>query len=200
MSISGFASYTDNGVVQITSSYQNPYLFQKNRVADNQARTNLAGLQMIAIRPDIGQWMTVDGAFNLHNGAGEVYVFSTQPQTSRGGFGLQVFTSNGDIAYHSSDKPIRVVDFVTGFVSGGAGKEWSKTYPFDVAILFNRSEIAFVPVSANTGAIYKPHVSRTSGGKVSVCTKPAGGIAKLWDHPVVFSAHSDFLVIDVTNY
>ncbi len=198
----GLVIYNDTGEVQVTAEYQNPTMFAKTHVKHGYARKIRPEAYIYAIRPDIGETMSADESFGMCIGEGDVYHFSVGETTTTENFGLQLFTANGDLAYHSSQKPLRVIDKVDFFQTGGSTSQiWSKNYGnLEVALVFNRMEMALTRVY-NNGVAHKIHVSRDSAGKVSVFIKGWGGAPPIaQDGSIVFSKYSSWLVVDVTGY
>lgn len=95
------SKYTVSGGVQvfntgISSSLQAPLAFTRGQVL---ARVKASG----------GAWVVET---DYYSGGGEIFVFS-QPTLQPGKYGVQVFKADGQLAYQSNKKALRVLDVLT---------------------------------------------------------------------------------------
>lgn len=196
--VTGISVFSDSTTIQIDDRYATYGLIEKI-VTRN---TSLSQLILTALRPvvnnapiDIGK---VDNGYDV-----ELYKFGL-PSEVTDNFGLEVRNANGNVVYHSSYKPIRVIDFIRKPTkkSDGSINLDITTLNYSVSkigvIISNWSQIFKPGDSMTPMLIIKPRITINNGTVVLGHWTTTLNQPSQFDY--VVDSFNDFIIVDLTNY
>lgn len=199
---SGFQIFGEELNAQITSDTKNLMLQAYDDISSNEttASTVVIAHSVVAVQPTVaGLSISTDyyhsGIGRLAvNGTGRVFQFDVG--ATRGNSGLEVYNSDGSVAYTSSKHLMKVIDSGSIALDG----TFRKKYNVPVAVVFNSSLHAIYPSGGFTGLVRMSGASIDSSGYLIVGRHTVDVISQYpGDTADVGIARSDFLVIDASS-
>lgn len=193
----------DNYNTQITSSLAN--LMLDSVGTTNTGETTISPLviksPIVAVRPSVGgrisdvYYSQQQGRYVI-NGSGTVYQFSTDAAKRNAGFGLEVYKSDGSVAYSSAKQLLKVV----GSGSITLDNPVTLRYDYPVAVIFNSSLRAIYPGGGFTGRVTMSGVVGNADGSITLGRHVIDVISNFpADNPAIGNNKSDYLIVDVRN-
>lgn len=205
----GITVYNDSGTIQIDENYQNLFVVASGTGGTIPAASNYTSAAMVAVAYTSAARYT----FGSSVAAGvKWWVFDTLPVTAANpGYGLQVWTADGKLAFDTAWKPMRFVAAV-GPVSGTP----TFNYPSgrEYAVILGRYEILVHEETSKGGGSSWDHVydekhsgAVVSGNQVTVAhwTKTHNEWNDEFEDPPQGEydntyGQTTFYVVDVTHY
>lgn len=206
MSVAGFKVINDNNAVQVDDSYSNIFFdrrFQLNTSNESSPTvvTSRAD-EIVAIPVGVGfqNPVVLSDKFTDHRASGTGYVgrhnlliFKDRPPSppSTHNSGIEVYKSNGDLAFNSIDKPLKVIRSVT------------TTESLDFTIDIPHNNIAVIPIIPKItyvrGELWYTFCYISSNKLVCTHIK-RGNLNPSWPEPVrEISKTCSFLIIDISD-
>lgn len=199
---SGFQVFGDALNAQITSDTKNLMLQTYSDISSIETSPSSVIIEhdVAALQPTVaGLSISTDYYHSGRgrqavNGTGRVYQFGTY--ATKGSSGLEVYNSDGSVAYTSSKPLMKVID--SGSVS--LNSTFRKKYNKPVAIVFSSSLHAIYPSGGYTGLVIMSGVSIDSSGYIVVGQHKVDVISQYpGNTPDIGVSQSDFLVLDASN-
>jgi|26BtaG_2_1085354.scaffolds.fasta_scaffold00298_19 hypothetical protein len=207
----GLEILNDSGYVQVLDAA--PILtLEKNQAVNNtvfqfEDRVYFSGSRVVAMEPADGHHLIstndpyrngpidpeTDRPYGYYAiGNGNIHIFRHNQPLTQDNFGLEVYSENGELQFSSSQRPLRVIDFVD--IKDVRYSTWSKTFPGKrVAAITSRRPIRSANDQYMTKGIHRNgdnyFLADASEGRNPY---PDGGLISAYN----FQA----LIIDVTNY
>lgn len=197
--VAGITIFSNDNTIQVDDRYDTYGLTNK------YITTSIIGTQgqLTALAPSVNGGIIELGK-DPHPTSVDVFEFKKTNATPNDNFGLEVFDANGSTMFHSSKKPLRILDFVR--MPPKKPLDWqniptlSKSYP-------NAAKVGVVisnwsPMVAETGklnlpsAIFRPTIKITG----NVVVFGWWGIEVGVVIPSTLGNFCDYLVVDLTNY
>ena len=200
----GISVYNDKNTLQLDDRCVTYGLIQKYTTRDLRDLYN----KVCAYSPTVSGGKIQVKPMNNYPQPNDVDVFIFGQPNSTENVGLQIFREDSSVAFHSANKPIRVVDFIRVPVINGQGYQEmpkiTKTYTGYGrlgVIVGNSTAIIFVPSNPNLAVqLIQPQITIT-GGTIEFFgygTDLSPAIREsLQSMP---GGYNDYIVVDLTDY